>query len=56
MKRRETYASDFAPATVPAASRLACSDDAPQATVALRLTPEIFMIACLCRAAAARCC
>ena len=41
--------SEMAPATVPAASRLACSDDAPQATVALRLTPEIFMIACLCR-------
>ena len=38
--------SEMAPATVPAASRLACSDDAPQATVALRFTPEIFMIAC----------
>ena len=35
---------------MPAASRLACSDDAPQATVALRFTPEIFMIACEKRA------
>ena len=31
--------SEMAPATVPAASRLECSDDAPQATVELRLTP-----------------
>ena len=33
----------MAPATVPAASSDACSDEAPHATVALREMPEIFI-------------